>query len=156
MSELEADFMKSILDTLIEKGDPFYPVSSLAHDLDAAENERGECASLTSKFVSHMLQLEDLGCIRNMLGGNSWGYDPLGEEQEINHDGYNNGNWQTPHCYEGDHYTSVIRITATGRQLRDALNTDEVPQKAKKALISLGGGAARDILTKILVDAFAG
>ena len=61
MAKLNPETIIKIIDALEEKGDPFYPVSRLAHNLGFAENKASECACLSTEFVAHLLHLEDLG-----------------------------------------------------------------------------------------------
>lgn len=148
MSQLDPKLVVKIIDLLDNKGDPYYPVSHLAHDLDQAENERGECACLKTKFVVHLLHLEDLGCIENMLRETSWGYQPELEGLEIKHA----ADWQTPHCYLGDSAESAIRLTANARQLREVLNDKKLSSQAKRYVLSVGGSVVGTVLNQLALS----
>lgn len=145
MSQLDPKLVVKIIDQLDEMGDPYYPVSHLAHDLEQVENKRDECACLTTEFVVHLLHLEDLGCIENMLRQTSWGYQPEIEGLEIQH----GKDWETPHCYLGDSAESAIRLTANARQLREVLNDNTLPSKAKQYVLSVGGSVVDTVLNQL-------
>lgn len=152
MAQLSSDTIIRIIDALEEKGDPFYPVSRLAHELGFAENDANECASLSTEFVSHMLHLQDLGCIENINGRKEWGYDPLGDEEALADVKIATGDWATPHCYWGDSYDAVIRPTAIGRQVRDALKTESLPSRIKTMVLNGGGQIAMAVMQQLAVS----
>ena len=147
MPQLDQELIIKIIDTLEDKGDPYYPVSHLAHDLECTENEPGACACLTTEFVIHLLHLEDLGCIENMLREIGWGYIPQVQDLEIQH----GKAWATPHCYVGDGAESAIRLTSKARQLREVLKDESLPEKAKRYILSVGVGALKAVAAKQLV-----
>lgn len=152
MSQLDQNLVLKIIDQLDEKGDPYYPVSHLAHDLGQAENGLGECACLTTKLVVHLLHLEDLGCIENMRRETSWGYQPMAEELVIEH----GKDWETPHCYIGDSAESAIRLTAKARQLREVLNDETLSSKAKQYFLSVGGSVVSTVLNQLALSQLPG
>ncbi|MEQ8431708.1 MAG: hypothetical protein RIB69_14865 [Roseovarius sp.] len=152
MSQLDPVLVVKIIDKLEEKGDPYYPVSHLAHDLGEVENERDECACLTTTLVVHLLHLEDLGCVENMLRETSWGYQPASEGLEIQH----GKDWETPHCYLGDSAASAIRLTANARQLREVLNDDTLGAKAKQYILSVGGSVVSTVLKQLALSHLPG
>ncbi len=152
MPQLDEELVINIIDALEGSGDPFYSVSHLAHDLKCVENDSGDCACLTTKFVTHLLHLEDLGCIENMLRETSWGYVPQVEGLVIKH----GEAWETPYCYIGDGAESAIRLTANALQLREVLRNQSLTTRVKQTLLSVGGGAVRAVLNEIVLDQLGG
>lgn len=152
MPQLDPTLVVRIIDQLEEKGDPYYPVSHLAHDLEQVENERNQCACLNTEFVVHLLHLEDLGCIENMLRETSWGYQPEVDDLEINH----GEEWKTPHCYFGNSADSAIRLTANARQLREVLKSGTLSSRVKQYVLSVGDSGIRAALTQVTTSLLPG
>lgn len=138
---IDNDLLLKIILKLIDKADPFYPVSHLAKDLGHDETQDDSCACLSNTFVAHLLFLQDKKCIVNTKGENSWGYNATGNTRNHrpnceNH--FLNKNWETPHCYAGEDYTSVIRLTADGLQLKTVLESSELTDIMKTTAINTG------------------
>jgi len=145
--KLDSEFIIEILEILENQGNPFYPVSKIAKEvtggvctIESHNHDPDGISCLNNKMVSHLLHLEDMGCITNAEGSNSWGYRAGGPPQ--NEQNYRPlivaETWSFPHSYNAGSGQAVIRINAIGRQLLAVLKDDDVsPEDKSKALTSI-------------------
>lgn len=158
---IDNDLLLKIISKLMDKADPFYPVSHLAKDLRHDETPDASCACLSNAFVAHLLFLQDKKCIVNTKGENSWGYNAIGNTRNHSSDCENhflNNSWETPHCYAGEDFASVIRLTADGLQLKTVLESSELTDQMKITAINAGTEGIKEAcgwLVKVALGAAA-
>ena len=158
--ELDQDFTLRILETFEDALDAFMPVALIASEVNDDKNleeegiEKGDDYTLSNKFVFHMLHLQDLDCILNMRDEPRWGYIPVGQGgskklSQLIDDSLNTGKFETPHCYNATTLQSIIRLSATGIQMRTALQS-ETTSTIKKAVLEFGKLALPTALGSII------
>lgn len=157
--KLDQNYILKILEAFEDHPDPYMPVALLAKKINDSEKltedtgENTEPYCISNMLVFHLLHLQDLEGIENIKGECSWGYVPIGisraEMDDYIEDSLEDCSFETPHCYMAEDQESIIRLTATGIQMRSALQSG-ASQKIKTAIIEFGKLAIPSALNLML------
>ncbi|MGH1428248.1 MAG: hypothetical protein ACRBEE_09925 [Arenicella sp.] len=146
--KIDIEYLKLILSELESIETPYIPVALLAKKLGGIyepnntdeEIEVGyDEYSLSEKFVSHLLHLQDLNAFQNVDGYFDWGYKVVKENDNGKYrieESMNNDVFAVDHCYESKKYDSVIRITAEGRSLLQIIDSESLVHELKEQIVS--------------------
>jgi hypothetical protein len=102
-----------------------------------------------------MLHLKDQICIENMSGESDWGYTPNQfhfDEKDLQRS-IDRDNYETPHCYNCDTESSVIRINANGRDLLQILEDSTLSEVIKNRALSGSLDVIKAIVTSLITRA---
>ena len=145
--KLKAELILNILEAFEEHPDTFMPIPLVAKKVNDSEyrvGAEGESShiAISPTLVFHLLHLQDLEAIMNMHGEHQWSYNPTGNanSRQLNRlveKSLEEGEFSTPHSYDPYSENAIIRLTATGMQMRSALQSS-LENKIKKAVIEFG------------------
>ena len=150
--KIDVGLTRRILRVFAESDSVYLPVAVIARQVEDKKQESEEETAeepdplgISARLVFHLLHLQDLGCIENVEGNCSWGYVPCCglEEDQVRdriHSSVKNGEFSVPDCYNADTREAIIRLTATGIQLRDALDST-VSEVLKTSFLTFGKAA---------------